>query len=48
MQRYKILYSVIRCTTVCAEASIESAQAVVPRLWTTRVAVSFGKASLYE
>jgi len=46
MQRFKILYSVIRCTKICAEASTENAQAVVPKLWTTWFAVSTGKASL--
>jgi hypothetical protein len=42
MQHFKILYSVIRCTKLYAEARIESAQAVAPRLWTTRVSVSNG------
>jgi len=46
MQHFKILYSAIRRTKIRVEASIENAQAVVPKLQTTRVAASTGKASL--
>jgi len=48
MQRLKILYSAIRCTKIYAEANIENAQSVVHRLWMIRVAVSIGKANLYN